>query len=307
MKFFKAVLIIMVIIHSVGNFATGQDPDMVRDELFGEIDLALEAEDLYRQTVISALTRNIIPGAGNSLKKSRVTPRDVRRTGVSELDQIRRNIQNLDRFIAEELYLDTCRRVNEIMIESGLGPVVRLPESKKPQDAVYSAGAVPEIRIISPPADTTVSGKISVKVEVGDDTGLADVVLYADGVKQQFKPLAPGQTRAIIEFLWDTHLVKDGQCRIGVKVYERWKYKYRNSRHPGKKCPDNRQTRSGGECTFHQTPAERIYCRTEHYKQRQGRGPAGSGAGLSHPIPARHAHHNTAGQHHMSPGLRVYQ
>jgi hypothetical protein len=62
----------------------------------------------------------------------------------------------------------------------------------------------PDIQIISPLADSTISGKELVKLEADDDTGIDHIDLFSDGVKLA---TLTGSTRT---YWWDTNVLKPG-------------------------------------------------------------------------------------------------
>ncbi|MBN1996008.1 hypothetical protein JW935_00565, partial [candidate division KSB1 bacterium] len=182
--------------------------------------LAADAEILYRKCVIEAISSNIVPTAGRNLKQSKETPKALKRSGISGVDQIRRRLNDQDQLDPAELFIDNCTEINEILTTAGLERLVPLPSAMDPSEAVLISPEIPKVRIISPRADSTVAGTISILAEVSDDSSLADVVFYVDNVKQQFQPIKTKKTQATVTFIWQSSLVTDGKHRIGIKVYD---------------------------------------------------------------------------------------
>ena len=80
--------------------------------------------------------------------------------------------------------------------------------------------SIPQVTIISPKADATVSGQITVTAMLTDDLGLGDAVFYVDGVKHSAWGLSGEEEHSTAHFVWDTTAVTQTHPYLAVKVWD---------------------------------------------------------------------------------------
>ena len=79
----------------------------------------------------------------------------------------------------------------------------------------------PTVVITSPKQDDTVSGKVSVKANLSDDTGLAQCFFRVDGKFEGFEGFSSYPKTKAVTFEWDTKFVTDGKYRLAVEAYDK--------------------------------------------------------------------------------------
>jgi len=79
----------------------------------------------------------------------------------------------------------------------------------------------PTVIITYPQENDTVSGKVSVKANLSDDTGLAQCFFRVDGNFEGFEGFQSYPKNKTVTFEWDTRFVTDGKYRLAVEAYDK--------------------------------------------------------------------------------------
>jgi len=85
----------------------------------------------------------------------------------------------------------------------------------------------PTVTITAPTQDETVSGKVTVKATLKDDTGLAHAFFRVDGQSEAYEGLPTNPTQKDVTFEWDATSVATGKHRLAVEAFDKdGKYGY---------------------------------------------------------------------------------
>lgn len=79
----------------------------------------------------------------------------------------------------------------------------------------------PTVIITYPQENDTVSGKVTVKANLSDDTGLAQCFFRVDGNFEGFEGFQNYPKTKAVTFEWDTKFVTDGKYRLAVEAYDK--------------------------------------------------------------------------------------
>lgn len=79
----------------------------------------------------------------------------------------------------------------------------------------------PTVIITYPKENDSVSGKVAVKADLSDDTGLAQCFFRVDGKFEGFEGFPDYPKTKAVTFEWDTKFVTDGKYRLTVEAYDK--------------------------------------------------------------------------------------
>ncbi|MFC1848383.1 Ig-like domain-containing protein, partial [Chloroflexota bacterium] len=79
----------------------------------------------------------------------------------------------------------------------------------------------PTVTITEPKQDDTISGKVTVKANLQDDSGLAHAFFKVDGQSEAYEGLTSNPKQKDVSFEWDTASLESGKYRLAVEAFDK--------------------------------------------------------------------------------------